>query len=304
MKALSIMGRAAHAYGGRFKWKIFPLKPGTKEPHSRFVRHGFLEATCDPEQIDRWYSADPTAGIGLACAASGLVVLDADLYKDDCGFRALEAQLGELPHTVRQLTPQGGVHYLFRDQVGGGYQNPCTGAEAKHEGYIVLAPSVHPNGSPYRWDLGAHPLETEIATLPDAWLRHVTTPKASKGGAVLPSSGTDAADSWLGVALGEMGMLGIPLDGGKRAVRCPWVHEHSDGRGDGQDSSAVLFPRSSGKTLGGFRCSHSHCDGRGWRDVVAIVTPRAKYVADEAMRRERNRITLEQIEKLRKAVGW
>jgi hypothetical protein len=118
MKRLSPTGRAARAYVQRFNWQVFPIRPGTKEPHGRFVRHGFQDATRDPEQIDRWWSADPLAGVGLSCAMSGLVVLDADLYKPECEFPELEAKLGVLPETPRQLTPQGGTHYLFRDTVG------------------------------------------------------------------------------------------------------------------------------------------------------------------------------------------
>ena len=289
----SPMHRAARAYAERFHWKVFPIEPGTKVPRVRFVRHGHKEATSDPEQIDRWWGLEPDCGIGLACAMSGLVVLDADLYKPECAFPELETRLGALPHTVRQLTPQGGVHHVFRDQVGHGYSNPCAGADAKHEGYILLAPSVHPNGGLYRWDLGAHPLDTEIATLPDAWLAHLTAATRARGlGPVLPSSGLDAADSWLGHAFAAEGWLGDPLPDGRRMVRCPWLREHSDGRGDGRDSSTVLFPRAATSTLGGFRCAHAHCEARTWTDVVDVLSKEARWKADQAMRRERNRQVL------------
>lgn len=296
---MSATGRAALAYAERFGWLVFPVAPGTKIPYGRLVRHGHKDATRDRDQIRRWWDAAPDAGVALACALSGLVVLDADLYKPECEFQALERRLATLPETPRQLTPQGGVHYLFRDSVGS-YCNPCQGAEAKYDGYILLAPSVHPNGGVYRWDVGAHPIETPIAELPDTWLAHLTTaPKVA-----LPSSGTDAADSWLGHAFAAAGWLGEALGDGRRMARCPWVHEHSDGRGDGSDSSTVLFPRAQGRTLGGFRCAHAHCAERSWRDVVDALPPKAKWAADQAMRQERNRILLEQIEKLRKAVGW
>jgi Bifunctional DNA primase/polymerase, N-terminal len=295
------MGRAALAYVTRFGWYVFPIEKGTKAPRGRFVRHGHRDATNDQEQIRRWWGADGDCGIGLACKASGLVVLDADLYKPECEFTELEAKLGPLPQTPRQLTPAGGTHFLFRDQVGGGYRNPCAGAETKHDGYVLLAPSVHPNGGIYRWDLGAHPLETEIATLPDAWLRHLTESRSkATTGPALPSSGIDAADSWLGHAFAADGGLGELLHDGRRMVACPWRHSHSDGRGFGQDSSAVLFPRSAGRTLGGFRCSHSHCEGRNWRHVVEVLSPKAKWAADQAMRGERNRRVLAQLEAQRK----
>jgi hypothetical protein len=303
VRARSATWRAAHWYAEKFDFRVFPIKPGTKRPHPRFVGHGHKQATNAHEQIDKWWELEPDCGIGLACSASGLVVLDADLYKSDCGFRALERDLGELPETPRQLTPQGGVHYLFRDEVGGGYSNPCTGAEAKHQGYILLAPSGHPNGGTYRWDLGAHPLETPIATLPDRWLAHLTTARGKTLAPALPSSGLDAADSWLGHAFAAEGWLGDPMPDGKRMVRCPWLAEHSDGRGDGRDSSTVLFPRAEGRTLGSFFCAHSHCAGRSWQSVLAVLSPRAKWSADQAMRAERNRLVLAHVARLADQ-GW
>jgi hypothetical protein len=286
------------AYALRFGWRVAPTEPGTKLPCRRLLAHGHLEATTSREQIVRWWTAVPDAGVLVSCSASGLVVIDADLYKDDCGFSELEAKLGTLPETPRVLTRRGGVHYYFRDSVGS-YRNPCAGVEAKHEGY-VLAPAT----PGYRWDVGAHILETPLAELPDAWLAHLTARSRSVAGTALPSSGTDARESWLGLAFEAARWLGDMLPDGKRMVRCPWLHEHSDGRGDGTDSSCVLFPRAEGRTLGGWRCAHAHCEGRSWRDVVDALPVEAKRVADAAFVKERNRKTLEIIERSRKAVGW
>ncbi len=262
--ALSKLGTAALGYVERFGWHVFPLAPMSKKPLKGSA--GFLEASSDPDQIRRWWTAAPHANIGLACKASGLVVLDADLYKDTCEFRELEARLGPLPETPRQLTPAGGEHYIFRDGVGTGYHDPCAGAETKHDGYVLLHPSVHPNGLEYTPDLGAPLGDTPIAPLPDAWLAHLTSPPPR---AALPSSGIDAADSELGRKFDAAGMLGDVMPEGRRMVRCPWADTHTDKRGDGKDSSAVLFPRATGSSLGGFHCSHSHCSARGWRDVLA-----------------------------------
>jgi hypothetical protein len=99
----------------------------------------------------------------------------------------------------------------------------------------------------------------------------------------------DAAASWLGHAFAFEGWLGDLLADGRRAVRCPWSHLHSDGRGLGGDSSSVIFPRASGRTLGGFRCSHEHCAARTWRDAIESVSKRARWHADRAMRSERTR---------------
>jgi len=289
---LSPTGRSAIAYIERFGWHVGPTKPGTKLPHPRFLRHGHLDATDNPEQIRIWYRREPDAGVFVSCAASKLVVIDRDTYKPDCTFGELEARLGRLPDTPRALTQRGGEHYYFKDSVGTGYRNPGPGVEAKHEGY-VLAPAT----PGYRWDAGAHLLDVPIADLPDAWLACVTARPTT----ALPSSGIDARDSWLGAAFQAAGWLGDAHADGRRNARCPWLHEHSDGRGDGNDSSTVLFARASGRTLGGFRCSHAHCASRTWRDVVEVLPSKAKWKADQAMSRERNQVAIRQLASMRRA---
>jgi hypothetical protein len=294
------MHRAALTYAQRFVWAVLPIVPGTKVPHGRFVRHGFQDATRDPNQIERWWTADPRASVAVACAPSGLVVLDIDPRNGgDETFGRLELELGALPETPRVLTPSGGQHLYFVDSVGSYVGAAGDGVDVKSSGYVLAPPSTHPNGGAYRWDVGAHPLETAVGELPDRWLRHVTTPKARS--AVLPSSGIDARDSFLGVAFEAMGWLGGVHPDGRRNVRCPWFHEHSDGRGNGRDSSTVIFARAQAATLGGFRCVHAHCAGRTWREVLAALPAAAKWAADRAMRQERNRIALEQIAAMRSA---
>jgi putative DNA primase/helicase len=288
---LSPTGRSAIAYIERFGWRVGPTKPGTKLPHPRFLRRGHLDATDNPEQARIWYAAEPDAGVFVSCAASRLVVIDRDTYKPDCTFGELEAKHGRLPDTPRALTQRGGEHYYFRDTVGW-YVNPGPGVEAKHQGY-VLAPAT----PGYRWDSGAHVLDVPIAELPDRWLAHMTSrPKMG-----LASSGLDAIDSWLGAAFQAANWLGDVHSDGRRNVRCPWFASHSDGRGDGSDSSCVIFPRAADKTLGGFACAHAHCSARTWRDCVEVLPREAKWKADEAMRAERNRAAYQQLEARRSA---
>jgi hypothetical protein len=233
---------------------------------------------------------------------SGLVVLDADLYKPECEFRALETRLGRLPETPRQITPRGGEHYMFRAN-DARYRNPCAGTEAKHYGYVVLAPSIGPDSAkPYAWDLAAHPLDTPISELPATWRAHLVRDTTRLHSMLAGESGdSDAADTWLGHAFRQMGWIGAPLPEGKRAARCPWLHEHTDGRGDGHDSSTVLLPAVEGQTFGGFHCTHEHCTGRTGRDVVAGLPDDVRWIAEQAVRRQQTQLTLARLEQSRKA---
>jgi hypothetical protein len=296
---LSVLGRAAAAYASRFGLHVFPLLPGRKEPDGRLCPQGYLNATSDAVRGRRWWQRAPRANIGIAANASGVVILDVDPRHDgDATLRRLERELGALPSTWVCLTGGGGLHLYFRDAVGASFSSGAAllracgayvgalgdGLEVKYRGYGILPPSIHPSGTAYRWDVAQHPTETPIAELPVAWLARMTE---RRRGHALPSSGVDARESWLGAAFEVLGWLGDAMPDGRRMVRCPWVHEHTDERGAGQDTSAVIFPRAEGRTLGGFRCAHAHCAARTWRDVVAVLPSSARWHADRIARRAR-----------------
>lgn len=84
-------------------WYVHPLAPGTKIPPGNCPRcspkngqyiphstdecrcieaggycHGVRAATTDTDRIDRWWTAEPRFGVGVACGPSGLVILDVD----------------------------------------------------------------------------------------------------------------------------------------------------------------------------------------------------------------------------------
>ena len=268
---VSLNGLAALAYAARLGWKVFPVVPQTKRPVGWLVPNGYLDATTDAAQITKWWTSCPTALVGIPARPNGLVIIDVDAYKPDCEFPALEKRLGTLPETPRVLSPRGGTHYYLLDQVGSYSGTACPGVDVKSDGYVVAPPSAG-----YRWDLGAHVLETPIAALPDAWLRHLT--RRDRPRPRVPA-GLDPLCSVLGAAFGLMGWLGDELPDGKRMARCPWLSLHTDGRGDGKDSSTVIFAAGDGQVVGGFHCAHGHCAGRGWRDVLDQIPTKVKNAA-------------------------
>ena len=142
-------------------WYVFPVKAGAKNP---VTPNGQKNATTDPKQITRWWTHQyPNANIGLFLARSGLVCVDVDSYKSDCGFG--EFMLGrEMPTTLIQKSASGGTHYVFRAANGVSYPGKlCSGVELKFNGYIVAAPSTF-NGGEYQWQT-----DDEPAKAPD-WL--------------------------------------------------------------------------------------------------------------------------------------
>jgi hypothetical protein len=129
------------------------------------TRNGVLEATTDPDQIRKWWTAGPHYNIGIATGhelpGGGFLIavdVDTDSRKGKVGavsLTALVAEHGELPETLMQQTGSGGTHYFFRTAKP--YKNDSTGRIGKdidcrcHSGYVVAPPSNHYSGGRYEW---------------------------------------------------------------------------------------------------------------------------------------------------------
>ena len=177
---MSKMQLAATIYARRLRWAVFPCyeiaggvcacgsdcdSPG-KHPRTP---HGCLDATTDETVINGWWSQWPDAHVGVATGeVSGFDVLDIDpRHGGDESLAELEAEQGEMPATIEQLTGGGGRHLLFkhrkgvRNAAGGGLG---TGLDVRGDGgYIIVAPSMHASGREYCWEVDHHPLHTEMS---------------------------------------------------------------------------------------------------------------------------------------------
>jgi len=283
--ATPIMVTFALEYARR-GWYVFPLhsvNPDTKRctcgdqkcertaKHPR-TKHGVDDATIDATKISKWWKTWPNANIGLACGKSGVVVVDVDPRNGgDETFQELEKANGNLPRTPMQLTGGGGVHYLLRRPISSdtfrGRKLP-GGIDIKADGgYIVLAPSSHASGTPYRWDAGRHPDDEPIANIPERWLSILVVPAGGEQSEILPEDGL------LGAAFKAAGWAGQSITLGRLKVQCPWESEHTSG--NRFDGSTVVFAPNEGKTTGHFHCAHSHCSNRTLKDVLTILPPKA-----------------------------
>jgi hypothetical protein len=171
---------ASLAYAAR-GWPVFPVKARGKDP---LTSRGFYDATTRGPAIEERCRRWPRANIGVPTGpASGFDVLDIDpKHGGDESLAAIEAQHGRLPHTVRAFTGSGGLHILFAHHPGVTNRRGTLppGIDVRGEGgYIVVEPSIHPNGRPYAWDVDAHPDEVQLAPWPE-WLLAIIRADAPK----------------------------------------------------------------------------------------------------------------------------
>lgn len=180
-------------------WHVFPLRPlhpaptdpeefakrnWSKEPFGKLAPHGANSATNDPEVARRWWTMHPDCGIGIACAQSGLAVLDVDpRNRGDVSFDALEGQHGQITSDVHCFSGRkGGFHLYFQNPERLPLKSPGAGIDMKASGYVAAPPTLHaigyPEGTAYEWEASSDPMAgCKPSTLPD-WL--AATQRVSK----------------------------------------------------------------------------------------------------------------------------
>lgn len=158
---------------------------------------GFHDATADEQRIVTMLSAASEPNYGLVCP-DGVFALDVD-GDGIARLIALEAEMGELPPTLRTKTAHG-EHVFLRwpdgmprpiGQLWGFVTRWGAGANA---GYVIGPRSVHASG--FAYDLAT--AVVDIATLPDAWVQSILRPPEAEpageyeipaGGYQLPEQG-------------------------------------------------------------------------------------------------------------------
>ena len=142
--------QAAVDYASR-RWQAFPIKPRSKEPATW---RGFYDATSNPAKLHRWFAQRFPYNIGIRTGLpSGVFILDIDGELGAASLRQIEAKHGPLPATLISANGKG-RHFWFRAEC----EIPCStgkiapGLDVRADGgYVVVPPSIHPNGAIYRW---------------------------------------------------------------------------------------------------------------------------------------------------------
>lgn len=183
------MLEAALAYAAR-GWHVFPLHSAGRQTYCDcgddacpspakhpWTRNGLKDATSDPTRVTAWWRKWPHANIGVACGASGLVVLDVDpRHGGDNALIELVKRHGHPAHgalsvavralcdTLTSETGGGGEHYVYRlpELADGASIRNATNLDGLRGldvratgGYFVAPPSMHTSGARYLWRDGA-----------------------------------------------------------------------------------------------------------------------------------------------------
>ena len=156
-------------------YAVIPVRRSDKSP---YPANGSHDATKDPNTIRTWWRWWPDANVAIVCGhVSGyLFALDVDVKDGKHGDREIlkwQAEHGDFPNTVRQITGSGGIHYFFRSEDIAEYKNTVDalpGVDVRGEyAYVVVAPSVYSDGRTYSWDRGISVLDVdEIAEANDS----------------------------------------------------------------------------------------------------------------------------------------
>jgi Bifunctional DNA primase/polymerase, N-terminal/AAA domain/Primase C terminal 1 (PriCT-1) len=111
-------------------------------------------ATCDEDEIRKWWEAWPNANIGVACGdSSGITVLDVDGDEGRATLRELELVHGDLPETPIVLTGSGGCHYYFVFQEGpNNAVRFAPGLDIRTRGGLVVGAGSRNGQGPYVWE--------------------------------------------------------------------------------------------------------------------------------------------------------
>lgn len=166
--------------------QVVPGKAGEKRPLMSWVE--FQNGLVPQSQFDRWYGVGgeyrQNRQMGLLtglCSTggleggSGLLGVDLDAHGAASGldwWRALvETHFNGIePETWRARSGGGGEHIFFAGLAGRRcptFKRPDLGVDARGQGgYVVVAPSIHPNGNGYEWVEGFEPWSIPLAWAP------------------------------------------------------------------------------------------------------------------------------------------
>lgn len=173
-------------------WEVFPIHPRTKDEYYHYPEYPNpdngseyswkYQASKDPERVRKFWTDHPDASIGCATGqrSGGLYVVDTDLSKPgkaagEPHFRAwLKSHHAENDaDTATSVTGSGGRQFFFHstEPVKGNAAGVFKGygVDTRGDGgFVVLPPSIHPNGKKYAWLPLFDPEQTPVIDMSEA----------------------------------------------------------------------------------------------------------------------------------------
>ena len=166
-------------------WSVIPLEPQGKKPRVNWKDYQTVPAT--PEEVCEWWKKWPDANVGIVTGSiSDLLVIDIDGEEGEATVAQLQRTHGALSLTSTVKTGNGRhLYFTFPGVcVGSTVRALGDGVDVRAEGgYVVAPPSIHENGTPYRWSSAA---TQPLARLPQ-WVATALTSASPAVGVVGPS---------------------------------------------------------------------------------------------------------------------
>ena len=162
-------------------FSVIPLRPKRKEALVTWKKYQQHRAT--ETQINSWWEKTPRANVGIVTGGvSGIVVIDCD------STEACKRFIRDYPEaeSTRQARTGKGKHFYF--EWARGIRNKAgstalgQGIDVRSDGgYVVAAPSIHPNGRAYEW-VNKKSIQPLPKRLKEALTISTKKPKSQKSG--------------------------------------------------------------------------------------------------------------------------
>ena len=162
---------AARDYAANYKLLLIPLEEKAKRPAFKTGPNHQTLATSNIDTIDGWWGFRDY-NIGLPCTPNRIAVIDVDGPLGEQHLAALENEHGPLPTTWMQTSGRAdrpSCQYIYRWPNGEMVPTARISEQLEvraHGAQIVVAPSIHPTGSQYRWLIPPSDLPDGPAELP------------------------------------------------------------------------------------------------------------------------------------------
>lgn len=228
-------------------WYLLPVRRGDKVPCGGVGLHHASNSLSD---VSGWADSWPGCSWAVACEASGLIVLDVDGEAGSAAALALTRKHGRPAKAPSPTVRTGrGWHKYYRAARGARYRNPAKGVDAKHRGYVLVPPSLHPSGKVYQWHAEAEPWEVSPPPLTEAWEALLSSPRES------PVSPPSRAPAEAGGKLRAMAVdsLSIDSDASQAAARAELerICEVVEREGEGNRNNALYLAAVRASALRG-----------------------------------------------------